>query len=276
MQAEMKGDVTNPMAASAVQGRHPAGLLLAVPLLVYGIWLIVVYLLEGARNPFGNADSTGIVLYTLCSCILVGTIVPVLVIRRTFTTGAVNMYQLGFRTRRRTVLMVVLTVVCLYTAFLLGGSFGNDRSAFFSAFLLILPTAIASVMVCWVLCGTHLQALVRGGGAPVAIITGVAGTSLLFAVASAAHSPLLGGGAGVSAWFLPGIIAALFFFAVRDVYATAIVVAGCSAFILAGGYGQEALPMPSPVLWSCSLLGVMTLAGVHLYFSRHYTTIRLD
>ena len=114
--------------------------------------------------------------------------------------------------------------------------FGTDRLAFANAFLLLLPTAAATVMVCWVLAGTHVQAFVRSGGAVLSISTGVVITSILFASATLAASPSVRQ-EGILFWpVCTGIGAALFFFAVRDVWATVIVVTGSGVFTGAGSF----------------------------------------
>ena len=67
--------------------------------------------------------------------------------------------------------------------------FGTDRLAFANAFILLLPTAIASVMMCWVLMGTHVQAFVRGGGALISLSVGISATTVLYCVAMVSSVP---------------------------------------------------------------------------------------
>ena len=106
-------------------------------------------------------------------------ILPLILIRKAFVSGAVNMFQIGFRTVRRTILAGSITGALFFGITLFFNPFA-DRVAFANAFLLVLPTAAATVMVCWVLVGTHVQAFVRSGGAILSISTGVVVTTLLY------------------------------------------------------------------------------------------------
>ena len=72
----------------------------------------------------------------------------------------------------------------------------------------MLPTAIAAVMICWVLVGTHIQAFVRSGGVVISVFTGVLLTALVFALSMT----VLFAGADlremVVQCFVPGCVAA--------------------------------------------------------------------
>lgn len=247
--------------------------LLAMPLLVYLGWLLEIVILAGYNRLFGQPDPSGIVPYTSVVCVLTGMIIPLIFIRKTFVSGAVNMFQIGFRTVRRTVLACCFAGAIFFGIILFFNPFGADRTAFANAFLLVLPTAAATVMVCWVLAGTHVQAFFRTGGAAISISTGVVITSLLYAASVLA--------AGLSyrqydTLFWPvivGIVAALFFFAVRDVYATVILVA-CSDVLLGSGvFDPGILQRVPPGIYESALLAVMVMVAIHIWLFRNYATI---
>lgn len=251
----------------------PAIRLLLIPLLVYLAWLLEVFLLAGNNRLLEHPEPAGIALYTVIGCILTGMIIPILYIRKSFMSGAVNMFQIGFRTVRRTLLACSVTCAIGFGLIVLFNPFGTDRLAFASAFILLLPTAAASVMVCWVLAGTHVQAYIRSGGAGLSITTGVVITSILFASATLAAGPSL---RQEGALFWPvciGMGAALFFFAVRDIYATIIVVAGSGVFTGAGTFDPVSLHVLSFGIYASSLLVVAVLLALHFYLSRNYATI---
>ena len=69
--------------------------LLVIPFVIYSIWMIVTGLFEGDCRLFLNADSRGIIVYTVFSCIITGMILPVYCVRESFVTGAVNMSKIG-------------------------------------------------------------------------------------------------------------------------------------------------------------------------------------
>ncbi|MDD1691134.1 MAG: hypothetical protein LUQ66_10780 [Methanoregula sp.] len=247
--------------------------LLLIPVLVYLIWVLETFLFEGRGQLFLRPDPAGIILYTATTCILAGLVVPVFLMRRAFVAGDVTMFHLGFRSLHRTGLAVVLTVLIIGAAVALANPFGTDRSAFAMAFLLLLPTGIASVMICWVIAGTHIQALVRDGGVLPSISVGVVVTGILFGLTSRAQFP----GAGTPdtlLWYISaGILVAIFFFAVRDVWAASVAVTGCLVYLAAGWLDATLLKQSTPVILLTALVTTGVLALVHWYLSRHYVTI---
>jgi hypothetical protein len=70
-------------------------------------------------------------------------------------------------------------------------------------------------------------------------------------------------------------VAAFFFFAVRDIWATIIVVTA-GLVVLQNSRIDPAYLVPfNPVVPLCGILAAGVLVGVHRYFSRHYTTVML-
>ncbi|MCK7536236.1 MAG: hypothetical protein MZV63_37250 [Marinilabiliales bacterium] len=80
------------------------------PAALYSAWVLEIFLLGGRVNTFGRSDPRGLFLYTLIACIITGIGAPLFCIRRAFLSGAVNMFQIGFRSLRCTVLTALLTV----------------------------------------------------------------------------------------------------------------------------------------------------------------------
>jgi hypothetical protein len=249
--------------------------LLVIPLAVYTAWMLETFLLEGSMNIFMRSDPTGLFLYTIIVCIITGMILPLICIRKAFISGAVNMFQIGFRSFRRTILAGVLTCIIGYGAVIIFSPFGTDRFMFVNAFLLLLPCAIASVMICWVLIGTHIQAFVRSGGAIISLSLGIIVTAMLFGMTTFAYFPAVLQKDTFFVFIGVGIIAGLFFFAIRDVYATTIVVGECSVFTFADRINPVYLQNAVPAVWICAGLAVCSLIGIHLYLSRNFTTLRI-
>jgi hypothetical protein len=146
---------------------------------------------------------------------------------------------------------------------------------FANAFLLLLPEAIASVMICFVLIGTNIQAFVRSGGALLSLSLGIMVTAMLFGMTIFAYFPAVMVKDTVFVLVGVGIIAGLFFFAVRDVYATTIVVGGCSVFIYADRINPQYLHNVVPGVWISAGLAACSLIIIHLYLSGNFTTIRI-
>jgi hypothetical protein len=275
----MTGPANHGEGDDKTGGAHAARVavlrLLVIPLAVYVAWLLETLLLEKNLHLFTSIEPGILLLYTAVACVITGVVVPFLILRKSFLTGDVNMFQIGFRSVSRTLTACIVTILVVYIAVVVSNPFGTDRGMFASAFLLLLPTAMASVMICWVLAGTHIQAYVRGGGSLVSIPAGVVATAILFGLTTLVHSGPGSSGTALSWSVGAGIIAALFFFAVRDVYATTIAVAGMSVFLMADRIDPVALAPPQPAVFLSLVLAIAVLAGIHLYLFRNYTTIKL-
>ncbi len=76
-------------------------------------------------------------------------------------------------------------------------------------------------------------------------------------------------------FFAAGCVAAFCFFAVRDVWATVIVVTFSLVILLNSRIDPAYLSPFNIVVVFCGILAVLVLACVHDYFSRHYTTVML-
>jgi hypothetical protein len=254
---------------------HPQTIrLLVIPLTVYAAWMLEIFLLEGSRDLFTRFDPPLLFLYSLIACILTGTLVPLLCVRTAFVSGTVNLFQIGFRSFRRTIIACLFTGIICYAAIIFLNPFGTDRFAFANAFLFFLPGAIASVMICWVLLGTHVQAYVRSGGMAISIFVGIMVTALLFGMTIFAYFPAAFRQDIFFSSVSIGIIAAIFFFAVRDVYSTSLVVGLCGVLTISDRISP--LYLQNPVyIWINAILAVGILAGIHLYLSRNYVTLEI-
>ncbi len=255
-------------------GRSAGVPLILIPFLIVIIWLLENYLLAGNSRLFWHASSFGLVLYTVLSVIIVGTLVPVMRVRATFLSGAVNMFQIGFRSLRRTLIAASLTALAGFIIFSLSVQ-GLDRLTGVALFILLLPTAIAAVMICWVLVGTHVQAYVRSGGVVVSVFTGVLLTALVFAISLSVLFYGVNFRELFAGFFAAGCVTAFCFFAVRDVWATVIVVTFSLMILLNSRVDPVYLAPFNIVVAFCGIIAVLILACVHDYFSRHYTTVLL-
>jgi hypothetical protein len=169
--------------------------------------------------------------------------------------------------------MVILTLIMGYLVMILAVPAGESRISFLDTILVLLPTAIASVMICWVLTGTHIQAQVRSRGTLVSVVVGVILTAFLFTISTCAYltpvTPVF-----FARSFVTGVLAALFFFSVRDVYATIVVVTLCSALLaqdpVAGIAGAD-----MTAAYLAAVFSIAALTIVHVYFTRNFRTISL-
>jgi len=249
------------------------GRLILLPLILSGAWILETFLFQGWPQVFLHPEPFGLLLYTLMTCVFLGILLPVILMRQAFLRGDANMHQLGFRPLRRTVMMAGLTILIVWMAVVLQNPVGTDRMAFLSLFLLLLPTGIASVMVCCVLAGTHVQAFVRERGALVAILAGTAVSALLFALSLPAHFPDVVTPVAFLRFLSAGALSALFFFAVRDVWAVSVAVTGFLVWLTAGWLDPAQVFLQYPAVFAVALISAGTLAAFQWYLSRHYVTI---
>jgi hypothetical protein len=247
--------------------------LLVIPLLVFIAWVTEIFLLEGSISLFHTLAPAALFIYTVVGCVLIGIIIPVLLIRRSFASGAVNMFQIGFRSLRRTVAFCTLTGAACYLTLAIFIPNDPGRSAIPGLVLLFLPTGIAAVMICWVLIGTHLQALVRQGGPLVSIPAGIVVTSILFGITLHFHTPSPGLNDPIVMGMLVGMVTALVFFAVRDVYASVMAVTTGMVLVFPGMVDTAVLSGSMPSVTISALASLAVLIGVHVYFSRGYATV---
>ena len=249
--------------------------LLVIPLMVYAAWLLEIFLLEGSLDLFNRFDPQLLLLYTLVACILTGIIVPLLCVRTAFVSGTVNLFQIGFRSFRRTIMACTFTGIICYATVIFLNPFGTDRFAFVHAFLFFMPGAIASVMICWVLVGTHVQAFVRSGGMVISISVGIMVTALLFGMTAFAYFPAAFRQDIFFSALIIGFIASVFFFAVRDVYSTSLIVGVCSVVTQGDRISPLYLHNAAVYVWINAVLTISILAGIHLYLSRNYVTVEI-
>lgn len=264
------------MATQFPELRQATIRLLVIPVAIYVAWLLEIFLLEGSERLFERFNPPHLFLYTLIACILTGIIVPLLCVRASFVSGAVNLFQIGFRSFRRTIMSCTLAGIICYAAVIFLNPFGTDRIAFAYVVLLLLPGAIASVMICWVLVGTHVQAFVRSGGMVISISVGILVTAALFGMTTFAYFPAAFRQDLLFSAFIIGFIASVFFFAVRDVYSTSLIVGVCSVITQADRISPLYLHNAAVYVWINAVLTISILAGIHLYLSRNYVTLEIS
>lgn len=249
------------------------GRLIVLPLVLAGAWILETFLFAGWPQVLLHKEPAGLLFYTLMTCIIIGILLPALLMRQAFLRGDVNMHQFGFRSLRRTFLMAGLTLLIVWMAVVLQNPFGANRPGFVSVFLLLLPTGIATAMVCSVLLGTHVQAFVRERGALAAIFAGTVVSALVFALSLSFHFPDALTPASFLRFLSAGVLSALFFFAVRDVWAVSVVATGSLVWLTAGWLEPGQISLLNPAVPVAAAISAGTLGALHWYLSRHYITI---
>lgn len=249
--------------------------LIIIPHLIYGAWVLDTFLMEGSISVFARHQVVPLILYTLAANILMGVIVPIACLQSALMSGAVNMFQIGFRPLRRTLPAVAITALFGYLIAVTFSSPGIPKITLLCSLALMLPVAISSIMVCLVLIGTHLQAYVRDQGAVVSIVAGVLVTGILFALSLAGHGLETGGLPGFLPLFVLGIASAVFFFSVRDVWASAVFMTFVLVFVMQGRPDPAYTVSWSPLVIACAIASILALAAGQQYLSRNFITVQI-
>ncbi|KAB1187315.1 MULTISPECIES: type II CAAX prenyl endopeptidase Rce1 family protein [Haloferax] len=198
---------------------------LFVALGVYVLWVVATFVFEGRIQTLLRPDATlDRLVYAVVANLVVGTVLALWVVRRIVGAGVVDPTRAGFRSVLRTASAVVLTGILGGVLYVVGNPPSTDPMVVANVFAQVFPTSIAEVVVCWVLVGATVEALLRARGSNkyVAIAAALVTASVLFGVYHVAHSPPFNTLPQVALLTVVGVVTSLVYFAVRDVYATIV------------------------------------------------------
>lgn len=249
----------------------------------YAVWTAVTWLLEGRIQTLLRPEATlDRVVYTGVANVLVGTILALWLVRAFVGSDLASREELGFRTPARTLVAVLVAGVLGVGLYLLQGPPSTDPVVVTNAFAQVLPVSIAEVVVCWVVVGGSVVALLRSRGMDEYLARGVAlvVSSTLFGIYHLAHSPPFNTPETIGVLTLVSLGTGLFYFAGRSVYGALVfhnflaLFGVTSALATAGAlgtYGQPIVP-----LLVTGLLALAVLVGVERLFVREPTDERSD
>ncbi|WP_232701827.1 hypothetical protein [Halobacterium wangiae] len=158
----------------------------------YATWTALTWLLEGRIQTLLRPEAvTDRLVYTGAVNILVGTILALLLVREFVASDFVSRSSLGFRSLPRTIVAALIGGALGFTLYALQQPPTTDPVVLMNVFAQVLPVSIAEVIVCWVVVGGSIGALLRHRGSNRYIASGSALvlSSLLFGVYHFAHSP---------------------------------------------------------------------------------------
>jgi hypothetical protein len=194
---------------------------LTLATVVYLIWVLATYLLEGRILTLQRPEATGArLLYALVANILIGIGGSVLVIRFLSRVGAISRRRAGFRGLRHAVVAVVVGVALGLLIYVVQGAPSLNPVVILNAYAQVLVTSIAEVLVCWAVVGTVVESLLQGRGRWVSVILAALIASILFGIYHVAHSPPFNTVGFVLLLTVVGLFTSVFFFVSRDVYGT--------------------------------------------------------
>ena len=260
------------IALPVIRGLSPLGkTLLAVG--TYAGWTALTWILEGRIQTFLRPDAVGDrLVYTGVANIVVGSILALLLVREFTASGYVSRVQLGFRSVPRTLVAVGLGGALGFALFALQQPPTTDPVVVMNVFAQVLPVSIAEVVVCWVVVGGSVAALLRHWGLNAYIANGCAlvASSILFGVYHFAHSPPFNSVEMVGLLTVVGVGTGLVYFSGRSFYGALAfhnfmalpgIVSSLAAADQIGTYQQ-----PLPPLLATALIAVLIVIGMERLF----------
>ena len=187
----------------------------------YGVWTAVTWFLEGRIQTLLRPEATvDRIAYTGVANVLVGTVLALWLVRAFVASGFVSRRDLGFQPLPRTLAVVVGAGVLGGAVYLLQRPPSTDPVVVTNAFAQVLPVSIAEVVVCWVVVGGSVAALLRRRGVDsrVADSAALVAASVLFGVYHLAHSPPFNSVGMIGLLTLVSVGTGLFYFGGGSIY----------------------------------------------------------
>ncbi|WP_380676346.1 type II CAAX prenyl endopeptidase Rce1 family protein [Salinigranum sp. GCM10025319] len=159
-------------------------------------------------------------LYTGIANLLIGTVLALWLVREFVAAGFSTRERLGFRSPRRTLVAVFLAGVLGLALYVVQHPPSTDPIVVLNAFAQVLPVSIAEIVVCWVLVGGSVLALLRkrGTNEPLSKAIALVVSSVLFGVYHLAHSPPFNTPEMIGLLTGVGVVTSLFYFVGQAAY----------------------------------------------------------
>lgn len=187
----------------------------------YCVWTVVTWLLEGRIRTLLRPEATiDRIVYTGVANVLVGTVLALWLVREYVASDFTSRERLGLRSPIRSVVAVLLAGALGIALYVVQQPPSTDPVVVLNAFAQVLPVSIAEIVVCWVVVGGSLVALLRSRGANELLSTGVGLTvsSVLFGVYHLAHSPPFNTPEMIGLLTVVGLGTGVFYFVGGSVY----------------------------------------------------------
>ena len=231
---------------------------------VYAVWVLATYLLEGSRQallrPEAQADR---LVYAVVANLLAGTLLPLWTLRTLMAQRGATPRLARFCTAPCTAISVVAAGVLGLFMLLPLWQAAQTSAVRANVFAMVLPTSIAEVIVCWVLAGAAVDAVLTGRGrfavVPAKWVCGAG----LFGLYHLAHSP------PYDTWpmvlFLSGVglVTGAFFLISEEVYGTILLHGSLATSGLAGSLAEtgnlSSFESAQPVLYIAAAASIAVL-----------------
>ncbi|WP_458188189.1 hypothetical protein [Haladaptatus sp. NG-WS-4] len=246
----------------------------------YVVWTAMTWLLEGRIRTFLRPNAvTDRLVYTGVANVLVGTVLALLVVREFVASDFTSRSALGFRSVPRTLIAVLVAGILGYTLYVVQQPPTTDPVVVTNVFAQVLPVSIAEVVVCWVVVGGSVAALLghRGLNRYIARGSALVISSILFGVYHFAHSPPFNTVEMVGLLTIVGVGTGLFFFVGRSFYGALVFHNFMALFgivsSLADAGQLETYQQPLAPLLATALVALIVLVGMERLFVHRSTYV---
>lgn len=206
-----------------MENRSQIRKMIVLSVLVYLIWIIATYLLEGRiltlLRPEALVDR---IAYTVTANIFVGIIIAAWVLRSSLISGFISPEQIGLRSIRYTLTAVVLSGVIGFILFAIQNPPTLNQMVIMNVFAQVLTVSVAEVVICWAVIGAGFESITRNKGKVISLLTGIFAASISFGLYHFAHSPPFNQINMVLLLTIVSFATGIVYFIGRDIYATII------------------------------------------------------
>jgi hypothetical protein len=192
-------------------------------LVVYGLWTLSTYLLEGRLKTLLRPEATYLRLwYALIANLGIGLLFSGWILYLATQADVVSENAIGFGSLLHSVVWTCIAAVIGLAIYQLQNPSVRHPMVVWNGFSQVWVVSTAEVMVCWAVVGGMLEDSLKHSADLIAVITAAVIASLLFGIYHIAHSPPFNTLAMIGKLTVVGTMTSLFFFLSRSFYGTLV------------------------------------------------------
>lgn len=240
---------------------------LLLALLLYLVWALVTYLMEGRLRTFLRPEAREDRLaYALVANVAIGVVAAAVVLGHFLRWRIVTPGQIGLRSFQHTVVCSAVTMALGFAAYVLLRPASMNPIVLGNVYAQALNVSAAEVLVCWAATGPLLRVSLRRRLPSLSLPVAVLVCITLFGVYHFAHSPPFNSPRVVIFLSAVGLFTSVFYFFSRDLYATILFhnwlgVVGVTQAIANSGR-LSIFETPLPTLHVTAVFGVVLLVAL--------------
>jgi hypothetical protein len=247
--------------------RQSAGSALAAALLLFAIWTLATWVLEGRIDTLLRPEAVvDRVAYAIVANLLIGVAAAMAVLRRLIRRGWLTREAAGFGRFTPSAVRLAMAFGLGLAFYLLQGAPSLEPMVLLNAFCQVLVVSAAEVVVCWAVVGATVKAVLAPRGRAVSVVGAALAASVLFGLYHVAHSSPFNTFGMVALLSVVGLLTSAVFYISRDVYATIVfhnflgVFGVVQALGASGQLGAFADPQPPLLVMAAAAVAMLVLS----------------